>query len=496
MLTPGWACGAVGVKLPGVGGLGRGEGVREVALRAVDLARLELLIGAERMARFEAVAESARVALEGRTVLNVNSTATGGGVAEMLQTLLAYVLGAGIKARWLVIRGDPAFFAVTKRIHNGLYGSPGDGGTLGPAERHIYEQVLQEDAAELVACVRPGDIVMIHDPQPAGLVGVLRAAGARVVWRCHVGRDQPNEWTERSWGFLRPYLEQVDAMIVSRAAFAPPFADPERTFAIAPSIDPFSAKNEPMSGRNARVALGYVGVLDSDGTRPEVPFSRRDGSTGGISRPADLLGTGSVPPDARLVVQVSRWDRMKDMEGVLHGFAEHVDPSLGAHLVLCGPEVTGIADDPEGADVLRECLDAWKALPRTVQSRAHLACLPMTDPDENAAVVNALQRHASIVVQKSLAEGFGLTVAEAMWKARPVIASAVGGIVDQILDNDHGVLLDDPHDLAAVGAAVEHLLRSPEEAARIGANARTRVAEQFLGDRHLEQYAQVFQQLG
>ena len=469
--------------------------MQEVELRPLDVTRLELLIGAERMARFEAVAESMRVALEGRTVVNVNSTATGGGVAEMLHTLLAYVLGAGIQARWLVIGGTPEFFAVTKRIHNGLYGSPGDGGPLGPAERQTYEQVLSRNTDELIARVRPGDIAMVHDPQPAGLVSALRAAGARVVWRCHIGRDEPNEWTERSWEFLRPYLEEVEAVIVSRAAFGPPFADPERTFVIAPSIDPFSSKNEPMSSRNARVALGYVGLLTGDGTAPAVPFSRRNGSTGTIGRQVDLLGTGSAPPEAPLVVQVSRWDRIKDMEGVMQGFADHVDLSLDAHLVLCGPEVTGVTDDPEGAEVLRECLDGWRGLPRRTRDRIHLACVPMVDLDENAAVVNALQRHAAIIVQKSLAEGFGLTVAEAMWKARPVVASAVGGIVDQIPDNDHGLLLDDPHDLAALGAAVDHLLRSPDDAARIGVNARSRIADLFLGDRHLEQYAHVFQLL-
>jgi trehalose synthase len=479
-----------------VGEVADGGVVREVEVQALDAARLELLIGPERMARFEAAAESTRSALEGRTVINVSSTATGGGVAEMLQTLLAYVRGAGIEARWLVIRGDPVFFAVTKRIHNGLYGSPGDGGELGPAERRAYEQVLRANADDLLARVRPGDIVIIHDPQPAGLTAAVRDVGALAIWRCHVGRDEPNQWTERSWDFLRPYLEEVDAVIVSRAGFAPPFADPERTFAVAPSIDPFSAKNEPMSQRNARVVLGYVGLLDGDGAVPAVPFTRRNGSTGRISRHVDSLRTGpAAPPEVPLVVQVSRWDRMKDMEGVMRGFAEHVDPSLGAHLVLCGPEVTGVTDDPEGAQVLQECLDAWQVLPRAVQSRVHLACVPMADADENAAVVNALQRHASVVVQKSLAEGFGLTVAEAMWKARPVIASAVGGIVDQIPDGDYGVLLDDPLDLAVFGAAVESLLRLPEEAVRIGANARARIVAEFVGDRHLQQYWQVLQHL-
>ena len=166
--------------------------LQEVDVQALDAARLESLVGAERMRRFEQVADAAQASLAGRAVLNVNSTATGGGVAEMLQTLLAYARGAGIDARWLVIEGDPEFFAITKRIHNGLYGSPGDGGALDKAKRSHYERVLRQNADELLALVRPGDVVLIHDPQPAGLVEAVKRAGAWVVWRCHVGRDEPN----------------------------------------------------------------------------------------------------------------------------------------------------------------------------------------------------------------------------------------------------------------------------------------------------------------
>src|SRR5690349_18258145 len=144
--------------------------MQEVDVQALDVARLESLIGAERMARYEQMADATQAALAGHAVLNVNSTAIGGGVAEMLQTLLAYVRGAGIDARWLVIDGDPDFFAITKRIHNGLYGSPGDGGELGHTERARYERVLARNAEELLTLVKPGDVVLIHDPQPAGLV--------------------------------------------------------------------------------------------------------------------------------------------------------------------------------------------------------------------------------------------------------------------------------------------------------------------------------------
>ena len=471
--------------------------LQEVEVEALDAARLEPLIGPERMAQFEQIADATQRALAGRTVLNINSTATGGGVAEMLQTLLAYVRGAGIDARWLVIEGDPAFFAITKRIHNGLYGSPGDGGELGVTERRHYEEVIRRNAEEIRALARPGDVALIHDPQPAGLCAALATAGVRVVWRSHVGADQPNEWTERAWDFLRPYLEDAEAYVVSRASFAPPWAGAGQTHIIQPSIDPFSAKNEPMSHRNIRLALGYSGLLEGDGAPPAVPFRRRDGSPGRINRHADVVQNGPpAPAEAPMVIQASRWDSMKDMAGVMEGFAHHVDHSLGAHLVLAGPAVTGVADDPEAAAVYEDCVVRWRQLPHAARGRVHLACMPMADPDEAAAMVNALQRHATVVVQKSIAEGFGLTVAEAMWKSRPVVGSAVGGIADQIVHGEHGLLVEDPTDLAGFGAAVESLLRDPDEAQRLGQNARERALREYLGDRHLEQYGQLIAQLG
>ena len=469
----------------------------EVEVEALDAARFEPLVGPERMARFHAVAEETRERLAGRMVVSVNSTAVGGGVAEMLQALLAYARGAGVDARWLVIEGDPEFFAVTKRIHNGLYGGPGDGRPLGPLERAHYEAILGENAEELLEFLPPDAIVLLHDPQTAGLAPRLRGAGRLVLWRCHVGLDEPNEWSERAWNFLRPYLDgAVDRYVFSRAAFAPPWADPARTFVVPPSIDPFSAKNEPMSDRNVHLALGYTGLLEGSGDPPVVPFTRRDGSRGRITRRCDIVQLGPPPPpDAPLVMQASRWDGMKDMAGVMEGFAYHVDPALGAHLVLAGPAVTGVTDDPEAAAVYTDCIDRWRALPHEARSRIHLACSPMADPDEAAAVVNALQRQASVVVQKSLAEGFGLTVAEAMWKARPIVASAVGGIVDQIDHEDHGLLLADPHDLETFGALVERLLRDPAEASRLGQSARKRATRELLGDTHLALYAHVLEGL-
>jgi trehalose synthase len=201
-----------------------------------------------------------------------------------------------------------------------------------------------------------------------------------------------------------------------------------------------------------------------------------------------------VPDDARLITQVSRWDRLKDPIGVLRGFVEHL-PDMDAHLLLAGPSVAAVADDPEGAEVLAE-VDAYRReLDPAVRRRVHMAALPMDDIQENAAIVNAIQRRSDVVVQKSLAEGFGLTVAEAMWKSRPVVATRAGGIQDQIVDGRSGVLLDDPHDLATMGAALRRLLGDPAYARRLGEAARRRVEEHFLGTRSLIQYEQLLADL-
>ncbi len=193
------------------------------------------------------------------------------------------------------------------------------------------------------------------------------------------------------------------------------------------------------------------------------------------------------------MVQVSRWDRLKDMGGVLEGFARHVPAESRAHLVLAGPASSGVADDPEAEEVWNEVAGAWRALPDEDRRRTHLALVPMEDPVENALVINALQRHAAIVVQKSLAEGFGLTVAEAMWKSRPVVGGAVGGISDQIVDGESGILLDDPADLPAFGRALTALLADPAERERLGHNAHERASTHFLPDRHLLDYARLLE---
>jgi trehalose synthase len=468
----------------------------EVQLFAEPLDRFAPLLGPERMALLDRRMTAMRERLAGRTMWHVNSTATGGGVAEMLQVLLAYVRGAGIDTRWTVVSGEPDFFRVTKRLHNVLHGSPGDGGPLGDAEHAVYERVLAPQAQELADLLRPGDLVLLHDPQTAGLVTAVRAAGAVALWRCHIGADRPNDHTRRGVDFLHPYLAEADGFVFTRQAHVHGWIAQEDVTILPPSIDPFAAKNADLDPGEVRAILASIGALADAGPAAGAPtYRRRDGSPGRVDRGIELTRGGPRPgPDVPAVLQVSRWDRLKDMTGVLRGFAEHVPAP--AQLFLVGPSVAGVSDDPEGAEVLAECAEAWDGLAPAVRDRISLVCLPMEDVDENAAMVNAFQRHADVVVQKSLAEGFGLTITEAMWKARPVVASAVGGIVDQITSGEHGLLLDDPTDLAALGAALVHLLGDREFAARLGKAARLRVNEQFLGERHLRQYADLAERYG
>lgn len=467
----------------------------EIVPRQIE--RFLPVVGAERIGQIQAAAESFRRALGGGTVWNVNSTAAGGGVAEMLRTLLGYARGAGIDARWAVIRGNADFFRLTKRLHHALHGSAGDGSPLGPDERRIYECVMDENAAELLAWVRRGDFVLLHDPQTAGLVGPLRRAGARVVWRCHIGSDHYDTHTDLGWSFLKPYLEEAERLIFTREAYRPPFCDPALTRVIAPSIDAFSPKNQELDLHAIRAILVHTGLVAGPNGAGAPRFEREDGSAAHVTRAAEIIRAGDAPAwETPLVVQVSRWDPLKDPVGVMMGFADHVNGAGGgAELVLAGPSVTSVSDDPEQKRVWDDVLATWEALPPAQRQRVHLVCLPMDDIDENAAIVNALQRHAAVIVQKSLQEGFGLTVTEAMWKGRPVLGSAVGGIRDQIDDGVHGVLLDDPTDLVAFGQALERLISEPESSVRLGAEARERVRERFLGVGHLLRYAEILAEM-
>jgi trehalose synthase len=470
--------------------------VQEVEVKARSLQQLIGQMTPERAQDFGESGRRARAAFGDRTIWHVNATAHGGGVAEMLQTLLAYGKGSHIDNRWLVLDGDAEFFAITKRLHNFLHGDPGDGGPLGDDERTHYERVLADNLAEILALIDRRGIVILHDPQTAGMVDGLRATGAPVEWRCHIGRDTGNELTDIGWAFLRPYIERADAFVFSRREYVPDWVEQQRVVIIPPSIDPFSAKNRDIEPATVTAVLATVGLIAGADTGEPVSFERRDGTQGTVRPHTGVITDGPPPPaDARIVLQVSRWDRLKDMAGVLTAFTTMAARGFDdAHLVLAGPDVSAVADDPEGAAVFAECRAQWSGLHTALRERVHLAAVPMDDADENAIIINALQRHAYLVVQKSLVEGFGLTVTEAMWKARPIVASRVGGIQDQIVDERDGLLID-PYDLDALADATARLLDDPALAGRLGTAARARVQGYFLGDRHLTQYVELLVRL-
>ena len=472
--------------------------VHEAQLGAQPVERFLPIAGADVVAKVQEIAENGRARLEGRVVWNVNSTATGGGVAEMLRSLLPYVRGVGIDSRWLVIDGTPEFFAITKRLHHALHGSQGDGSALGGAEKTLYEAVLSANSDEISALVRPRDVVILHDPQTAGLAPRLVKAGAIVIWRCHVGTDFSNEEVDKGWHFLAPYLTHVAAMIFTRRQYIPTMLDSGRTVVIAPSIDPFSAKNQDLGDGAVRAILVQAGLIEGPAGEASPAFVRGDGSPGRVDRGADVIHLGREPTwDTPLVVQVSRWDPLKDPIGVIDGFLQytHSGKDRETVLVLAGPNVRAIEDDPEAAATLDAVARRWRALPHEVRGRVELASLPTADLEENGAIVNALQRHATVVVQKSLQEGFGLTVTEAMWKARPVVASAVGGIQDQIVNGKHGLLLDDPTNAQAFASLLNVVLSDEDYAAKLGEQARERVTTEYLPIRHLRQYAELLERV-
>jgi trehalose synthase len=468
--------------------------IREVTVPVLQPSRLAPVIGESRFNALQAKGEEFRVWLGGTTIWNVNSTATGGGVAEMLQVLVGYGLGIGLDVRWLVIHGDPQFFTITKRLHNRIHGTLGDGGQLGSAESAHYRAVTEANGRALLGSVRRGDIAILHDPQTAGLVTMLADAGLHVIWRCHIGADRQNALSQEAWHFLQQPIEAAAAVVFTRAAYVPPEIPDEKVTVIPPSIDPFSPKNEDLSAHSRLQILNRIGILGSRSDGPAT-FMRRDGTWGEVVSTASVVSAGTpLDPSVPLVVQVSRWDRLKDMPGVMHGFASGISGGVNADLALVGPAVEGVTDDPEGAEVYAECLSVWEQLPASVSRRIRLVTLPINDVDENAVMVNAIQSQATIIVQKSLVEGFGLTVAEGMWKAKAVVASAVGGIVDQIRPGT-GVLLDDPADLVAFGDALVDLFSRPEEIEQLGQSARRYVHENFIGDIHLLRYAALIERI-
>ena len=474
------------------------SGVYEVHISPRPVDSFAPIVGNQRLEALERQAAEIRKLLGSRAIWNVNSTASGGGVAEMLRSLLRYARGYGVDVRWLVIEAPPEFFRITKTVHNALHGLRADGAPLAAAQTQVYERIAHENAVLLDALVRPGDLVVCHDPQTAGLVPHLMARGVRVAWRCHIGYDHHDEEVDRGWNFLRPYLEKVPLAVFTRAAYAPRWLRGKQTIVLPPNIDPFSAKNQTLNDASVRAILTSVGLIEGPPGEGSAVFVRDDGSTGRVDRAADVIRLGRAPSwETPLVVQVSRWDSMKDPKGVLEGFARFAEPESlrGARLILAGPTVRSVADDPEAEQVFGELQREWLALPDALRRAIDLAMLPMNDDEENAAIVNALQRHAAVIVQKSLREGFGLTVTEAMWKRRPIVASAIGGIQDQIRDGIDGLLVHTPSDLREFAQALRRVLSDEPLARKLGDAAYERVRNNYLTITALERWADIVRTL-
>jgi len=467
--------------------------VREVPLRRTT--NLDLYRGVDHLDA--AVAELRELGLRVSRVLGrnrvwmVSSTSTGGGVAEVMPRTCSLLGDLGVDTRWLVLEpGDPSFFPVTKALHNMLHGAPG---LERPEEaKAIYERVSAEAAADM-RHVDPHDLLVIHDPQPAGIALHLRRPEAgRLAWRCHVGIPQRNEQTAAAWSFLRPYLGVYDRLYFTLMAYAP---DEwlERSGEICPGIDPFSHKNRPLR------PYKLLGILRSAGLIPGPPVPRWAQFRARVQRWTGKWEESPLPSllYCPTILQVSRFDRLKGFEPLLPAFelltklAPQVASSLRAnservlseieraHLVLAGPDPSGVADDPEATEVLEELCRIHDRLPASLRERVHVLRLPMVDVKENALIVNALQRMAAVVVQNSVREGFGLTVSEALWKRAPVAASNVGGIALQIRHGSDGVLIDDPRSPESIAKALLELVASPMQGEAMARSGRERVRAHF-----------------
>ncbi len=455
-------------------------------------------------------AEATDARLEDRTVWMVNSTAQGGGVAEMLPKVVSLMREVGVQTEWAVIHPkEQRFFDLTKRIHNLLHGS-GDP-HLTADDRALYESVSQELAEAFRRRIGPDDLLVIHDPQPLGMGALLKAStGVPALWRCHVGLDRQTPATRAVWSFLRPWAERYDRAVFSLPEYAPGFLR-ARAAIIPPGIDPLSHKNRELPThkftgilQNAALVPSLLPVLTPPFTTPALRL-QRDGSFAPATQPQDL-GLLFQPT----VTQVSRWDVLKGFAPLLRGFAflkrhraAFAREGSGLHrrrldlvrLVLAGPDPSAVQDDPEGQATFADLSRQWRALGAGVQQDIAILTLPMQSRKVNALMVNALQRCSTIVVQNSLREGFGLTATEAMWKALPVLGTQAAGLRAQIEDGVHGRLLEDARDPEEIARTLNEMLGSKRKEVW-ARNGQRRVAEQFLVLSQVKRWVQVLDDLG
>ncbi|GKZ14833.1 glycosyltransferase [Haladaptatus sp. T7] len=447
-------------------------------------------------------------ALDGRTVWMVNSTASGGGVAEMMPKLVGLFRALGVDAEWAVIDVDePVFFEFTKGIHNLLHGA-GDP-DLVDHERSIYEATSRSVADELEDHIAPEDVLVVHDPQPlaAGSM-VADALNVPAVWRCHIGSEEHSEKSRTAWEFLRPWIADYDRTVFTLPAYVPAFLETEADI-IPPAIDPFSAKNRRLKPQEAATVLARADLIDTDHPveRFDQPARRlqADGTFAPATDPDDI-GLLFRPT----ICQISRWDGLKGFVPLLRGFAElkrdvreDVDASVktaanggddstdsersaahrqrieDARLLLVGPDPSSVADDPEGRQALENLEEEWLALDPEVRSDVAVVVMP-PDQHDSALVINALQRCSSVVAQNSLQEGFGLTVTEAMWKRAVLMGADTGGISAQIRDGEDGRLVPDSGDPASVARTLDDVLGSPERWDDWSYSAQRHVTDTYL----------------
>jgi trehalose synthase len=439
-------------------------------------------------------AKSLLPTLEGRRVWMVNSTSQGGGVAELLPPLLSLLRELGVDANWLVMDADnPAFFRLTKRLHNLVHGH-GDA-NLGDAERELYDQVSRDTAEAIARFISPRDVLVIHDPQPLGAGAILRKkTDIAAIWRCHIGLDQKTPETRAAWAFLGEYGSAYDHAVFTAPEYIPGGLA-GRSVIIHPAIDPLSHKNRDLSVHKLVGVLANGALIPPPGSMLTPPFPepaqrlQRDGSWAPATEPEDI-GLLHRP----IVTQVSRWDRLKGFLPLMEGFVTlkrdlanrdgldewHRRSLQLARLVLAGPDPASIEDDPEGKEVLAELREAYAGLEPQLQADVAIIVLPMSSAKHNALLVNALQRCSDIVAQNSLQEGFGLTATEAMWKHAAVMGSHAAGLRQQIRPDLDGCLLTNPEDPREIAATLDDLLRDPRKREMLGRSAQQRVHNDFL----------------
>ena len=407
----------------------------------------------------------------------------------MLRSLLGYTRDSGLDAHWLGASADHGFTTVSRRIYHRLYGSEGDGGPLEEAERQVIESVATEHAELLAERVRPGDVVFLHDLP--GLVAPMKEAGAKVIWRCHLGLDEPNSLARQAWEFLWPMVAEADVSVFSRREYAWEMIPPDRVGVLTPTVDPFSPKNQTINPEVVMAILDQIGLTDS-GSQAAPVFTRPDGTPYRLGARAEIDQDEPLPAEAQLVVQVSGWERLKGHRRLLELFASELADSA-AHLAIAGPSVKAPADGTEESDLLEELRSFRMELDASTRARIHLLQLPLDDLDENATMVNALQRRADVIVDNAEREAFGLSVAEAMLKGKAILARRLGGIEEQIVDGVSGVLVE-PGDDAGFAAILRQLLADPQRREELGIGARAQAMGGRLTIDHLAEYLELIEE--